>query len=212
MVVVMRFDSIGQKVLERGRKRQGEARRKSDVLVCVDVQQGAPIDGMPLAELAEFVRSYPRVIWLMDKIQCEDARMPDVIMDVWGGELPKNVHVIEKEYGGMLHFACEAGLGEEAIAFFRDMARGKAREKIETRHHVFLEAMGSEMRDNFERTWHRMEAASEELITGIGSELVRSLGSEVDLCGGAVGECLQEVEMMFEVHGISVHVVTKFVY
>lgn len=207
----MRFDSI-KPITPKQRKHQGEAKRRSDHLVCVDIQQGAPIGDMPVLELAEFVKDYKRVLWMLDNIQCEEARIPDAIMEAWGNEIPPNVHVVEKEYGGMLHFALESGYGEEAIAFFNEVLAGKPREKIELKHSEFLETMGAEMNDTPDRIWHRMQVASEELITGVGRDMVEEIGKQTDICGGAVGECLSEVEMLLEVHGVTTHVVTRFIY
>jgi len=206
----MRFDTIHPTAPSK--KHHGDAKPKSDHLVCVDIQQGAPIDKMPVLELADFVRGYKQVVWMLDKIQCEEARVPDVIMEAWGNEIPANIRIVEKEYGGMLHFALEYGYAEEAISFFSEVLSGAPREKIELKHSGFLEAMGAEMNDTPDRIWHRMQVVSDELITGIDRDMVEAIGKHTDICGGAIGECLSEVEMMLEAHGITTHVITRFIY
>ena len=188
--------------------------RKSSTLVCVDIQEGAPLGKMDVESLAEFIQGYEKVFFIIDQIMTTDPAPPDDLIDSFkNGKFPKNVEILEKEYGGLLRIAVDLDLENEAVSFFKDLRSSKDRDFLEKHHDEFLKAMLNEMGDdNYDDLFNRFDAVQDELVSGIDESIVDRMGDEIDLCGGARGECLKEMEMMFEIMGLEVNLVPQFTY
>lgn len=188
--------------------------KKSDTLVCVDIQEVAGFDfGLNMSDLALFMTLYPSVIYVLDEIMSPEG-LPQVPIDL----MPyftraSNYTIYTKEYNSFLRIANDFGLEEECLAFFQDEAKGIPFETLLKKHSHFLEEMRSEYgRDSLERMAEELIKSRGELVTGLDKSFFDECRGGIDICGGHRNECLKEVTSALQIHGISFNLIGAFIY